>query len=152
MDWVTPIGTAIGAAAGIGSAVVTERARWSLGRSDRKRDALKAAYIAYLTSMTKAGEQVWHAARERPHGWQDTILTALRDHDVQAARFSLMLEAPASVREQAEDYFNCFIAWRNVAQAGSQRGEAAFDEAWLAYRASRSTLQDVMRPTLGSVG
>ena len=152
MDWVTPIGTALGAAAGIGSAVLTERSRWSLGRSDRKREALKAAYIAFLTNMTKAGEQVWQAARERPPGWQDAIMTALRDQDVQTARFSLMLEAPASVREQAEDYFDRFISWRNVAHEGSRRGEAAFDEAWLAYRASRSTLQDVMRPTLGSIG
>lgn len=151
MDWVTPIGTAIGAAAGIGSAVLTERARWSLGRGDRDRETLKASYIAFLTSMTKAGEQVWHASRERTPGWQDAIMTALRDHDVQAARFSLTLEAPAAVREQAEELFNCFIAWRNVAQQGSRRGEAAFDEAWLAYRSSRSTLQDVMRPTLGSI-
>ena len=152
MDWGTPIGTALGAAAGIGSAILTERARWSLGRSDRKRETLKAAYIAFLTNMTKAGEQVWHASRERPSGWQDAIMTALRDHDVQAARFSLMLEAPASVREQAENLFECFITWRNVAHEGSRRGEAAFDEAWLAYRSSRSTLQDVMRPTLDSVG
>ena len=151
MDWLTPIGTALGAAAGIGSAVVTERARWSLGRGDRTRETLKATYIAFLTSMTKAGEQVWHAARERPPGWQDAILTALRDHNVQTARFSLMLEAPASVRQQAEDFFSCFISWRDAAYEGSRRGEAAFDEAWLAYRASRSTLQDVMRPTLGSI-
>lgn len=151
MDWVTPIGTALGAAAGIGSAVLTERARWSLGRNDRKREALKAAYIAFLTSMTKAGEQVWHASRERPPGWQDAIMTALRDQDVQSARFSLMLEAPASVREQAEELFNDFISWRNVAHEGARRGEPAFDEAWLTYRASRSTLQDVMRPTLGSI-
>jgi hypothetical protein len=152
MDWVTPIGTALGAAAGIGSTVVTERARWSLGRKDRKRDALKAAYIAFLTNITKAGEQVWHAAREHPPGWQDAIMTALRDQDVQSARFSLTLEAPASVREQAEDLVDCFISWRNVAHQGSCRGEAAFDEAWLAYRTSRSALQDVMRPTLGSIG
>lgn len=152
MDWVTPIGTALGAAAGIGSAVVTERARWSLGRNDRKRQELKAAYIAFLTNMTKAGEQVWQAARERPPGWQDAIMTALRDQDVQSARFSLMLEAPASVREQAEEFFDCFISWRNVAHEGSQRGEEAFDAAWLAYRTSRSALQDVMRPTLGGIG
>lgn len=152
MDWLTPIGTALGAAAGIGSAVLTERARWSLGRGDRRRDALKASYIAFLTSLTKAGEQVWHAAREHEPGWQDAIMTALRDHNVQMARFSLTLEAPASVREQAEDLFSCFIAWRDAAHEGSRRGEAAFDEAWLAYRASRSTLQDVMRPTLGSIG
>lgn len=152
MDWGTPIGTALGAAAGIGSAVLTERARWSLGRTDRKREALKAAYIAYLTNMTKAGEQVWQASRERPPDWQDTILTALRDFDVQAARFSLMLEAPPDVRKQAEDVFNCFISWRDVAHDGSRRGETAFDEAFVAYRASRSALQDVMRPTLGSIG
>lgn len=152
MDWVTPIGTAIGAAAGIGSAVLTERARWSLGRDDRKRETLKATYIAFLTNMTKAGEQVWHASRERPAGWHDAIMTALRDHDVQTARFALMLEAPASVREQAENYFDCFISWRNVAQEGARRGEPAFDEAWLAYRSSRSALQDVMRPTLGTPG
>lgn len=151
MDWLTPIGTALGAAAGIGSAVVVERARWSLGRSDRKRETLKAAYIAFLTNMTKAGEQVWQAARERQPGWQDAIMTALRDQDVQAARFSLMLEAPASVREQAENVFDCFLSWRNAAHDGSRRGETAFDETWLAYRASRSTLQDVMRPTLGSI-
>ena len=152
MDWLTPIGTALGAAAGIGSAVLTERARWSIGRGDRTREALKASYIAFLTNMTKAGEQVWQAARERRPGWQDTIMTALRDQDVQTARFSLMLEAPASVREQAENYFNCFISWRDVAHEGSRRGEEAFDEAWLAYRSSRSTLQDVMRPTLGDIG
>jgi hypothetical protein len=151
MDWSTPIGTALGAAAGIGSAVLTERARWSLGRRDRKREALKVAYIAFLTNLTKAGEQVWQAARERPPGWQDAIMTALRDQDVQTARFSLMLEAPASVREQAEDLFDCFLSWRNAAHEGSQRGEPAFDETWLAYRASRSALQDVMRPTLGSI-
>lgn len=131
---------------------MTERARWSLGRSDRKREALKSAYIAFLTNMTKAGEQVWQASRERPPGWQDTILTALRDHDVQTARFSLMLEAPASVREQAEALFDSFIAWRNAAQEGARRGEAAFDEPWLVYRSSRSKLQDVMRPTLDSIG
>jgi hypothetical protein len=130
---------------------LTERARWSLGRSDRKRETLKTAYIAYLTNMTKAGEQVWHAARERPPGWQDSIMTALRDHDVQTARFSLMLEAPASVRERAEDLFRCFISWRDAAHEGARRGEAAFDEPWIAYRASRSALQDVMRPTLDSV-
>ena len=152
MDWVTPIGTAIGAATGNGSAVLTERARWSLGRGDRKRDALKASYIEFLTNITKAGEQVWHASRERPHGWQDTILTALRDHNVQTARFSLTLEAPASVREPAKDVYECFLTRRNAAQEGAQRGEAAFDEAWLAHRTSRSTLQDVMRPTLGSIG
>lgn len=151
MDWGTPIGTALGAAAGIGSAVLTERARWSLGRNDRKREALKSAYISFLTNMTKAGEQVWHASRERPPGWQDTIMTALRDHDVQTARFSLALEAPARVREQAESLFDCFISWRNAAYEGSRRGETAFDEPWLAYRASRSTLQDVMRPTLDSI-
>ena len=101
--------------------------------------------------MTKAGEQVWQAARERQPGWQDTVMTALRDQDVQTARFSLMLEAPAGVREQAEDLFNCFISWRNVVHEGSRRGEAAFDETWLAYSASRRALQDVMRPTLGSI-
>lgn len=152
MDWVAPVSTALGAAAGIGSAILTERARWSLGRGDRKRDALKDSYIAFLTNLTKAGEQVWHAARERPPGWQDAIMTALRDNDVQTARFSLMLEAPAGVREQAEILFDCFIAWRNAAYEGARRGEAAFDEPWLAYRASRSALQEVMRPTLGSAG
>ena len=152
MDWVTPIGTAIGAAAGIGSAVLTERARWSRGRSDRQRETLKASYISFLTNLTKAGEQVWHASRERPPGWQDSIMTALRDQDVQTARFALMLEAPASVREQAENLFDSFISWRNVAHQGSRRGDLAFDEAWLAYRGSRNALQDVMRPTLGSVG
>jgi hypothetical protein len=152
MDWVTPIGTALGAAAGIGSAVLTERARWSNGRSDRKREALKASYVAFLTNLTKAGEQVWHASRERLPGWEDAIMTALRDQDVQAARFSLMLEAPATVREQTEKLFDCFISWRNAAYEGSRRGEAAFDEAWLAYRAARSALQDAMRPTLDRIG
>jgi hypothetical protein len=151
MDWGTPIGTALGAAAGIGSAILSERARWSLGRDDRKRETLKTAYVAFLTNMTKAGEQVWHASRQRPPGWQDAILTALRDNDVQTARFSLMLEAPAGVREQAEDLFNRFISWRDIAHEGSRRGEASFDEAWLAYRTSRSILQDVMRPTLDSL-
>lgn len=151
MDWSTPIGTALGAAAGLGAAVLSERARWSLGHSDRKREVLKTTYIAFLTSVTKAGEQVWHAAREHGPGWTDTILTALRDNDVQAARFALSLEAPAEVRTCAEALMASFLEWRNATHAGAQKGEEAFEESWLKYRASRDALVEAMRPTLDAV-
>jgi hypothetical protein len=151
MDWSTPLGTALGAAAGLGAAVLSERARWSLGHGDRKREVLKTTYIGFLTSVTKAGEQVWHAAREHGPDWAGTILTALRDNDVQAARFALSLEATAEVRKSAEDLMSSFLAWRDAAHGGAQKGQEAFDQPWLRYRASRDALVEAMRLTLDTI-
>ncbi|HZU58664.1 MAG TPA: hypothetical protein VFA06_22490 [Actinocrinis sp.] len=151
MEWSTLLGTALGATAGLGAAVLSERARWSLGRNDRKRDVLKTSYIGFLTNVTKAGEQVWHAAREHGPGWKDSILTALRDNDVNAARFSLSLEAPTGVRKCADELIAAFVAWRDIAHAGSRKGDEAFDQAWQKFGASRNALVDAMRLTLEPV-
>jgi hypothetical protein len=148
MDWSTPIGTALGALTGIGSAIFSERARWSLGRGDRHHDALKASYAGYMASLAKAVEQVWHAAREHGDGWIGKALTAMRDHEVQEARFDVSLVAPEGVAEQAEEVSVRFARWRDIVGTGSRQGEEPFEQAWNDYLASRKLLLRMMRDTL----
>jgi hypothetical protein len=146
--WITVIATVLGAVIGTGSAVLSERARWSLGRGDRRRDALKESCARYLASLAKAVEQVWHAAREHGDGWLDQAMTAMRDHEVQEMRFELSLIAPADVTRRAEEVSIRFAEWRDSAGKGARQGDEIFEEGWVAYRTSRDDLLEMMRWTL----
>src|SRR6266699_2740294 len=148
MDWSVPIGTVLGAVVGIGAAVLSERARWSLGRDDRRRDELKSSYARYLTNLAKAVERVWHAAYQHSDGWLERAMTAMQDHEVQGARFDLSLIAPAGVVHQAEEVSTRFAEWRDVVGTDSRQGDEEFQNAWAAYRASRDSLLRIMRSTL----
>jgi hypothetical protein len=148
VDWGTPIGTALGAVVGVGSTLLSERTRWSLGRGDRRRDALQASYASYLANLAKAVEQVWHAAREHHDGWSDAAMRSMRDHEVQEARFSLSLIAPLKVVRQAEIVSVEFAVWRDVVGQGARLGEEPFETAWRSYYAQRSALLELMRDSL----
>jgi hypothetical protein len=148
VDWGTPIGTALGAVVGVGSTLLSERARWSLGRADRRRDALKSSYAAYLANLAKAVEQVWHAARDHREGWLDAAMTSMRDHEVQEARFDLSLVAPQNVVRQAEVVSIRFSEWRDIVGQGARQGEEPFEAAWHDYYAQRAELLELMRDSL----
>jgi hypothetical protein len=150
MDWSTAVGTVLGAVIGTGSAVLSERARWSLGRVDRRRDALKSSCACYLANLAKAVEQIWHAAREHGDGWLHQAMTSMQDHGVQEARFDLSLIAPASVVGETEEVSILLAEWRDIVGAGARQGDDAFEKAWTAYRASRETLLGTMRAALGA--
>lgn len=150
MDWSTAVGTVLGAVIGAGSAVLSERARWSLGRVDRRRDALKSSYASYLANLAKAVEQVWHAAREHGDGWLQQAMTSMQDHEVQEARFDLSLIASADVVREAEEVSIRFAEWRDIVGDDHRQGDDAFQTAWNTYRASRDALLETMRATLGA--
>jgi hypothetical protein len=150
MDWSTPVGTVLGAVIGTGSAVLSERARWSLGRVDRRRDPLKSSYACYLANLAKAVEQVWRAAREQGDDWLNQAMTSMQDNGVQEARFDLSLIAPANVVREAEEVSIRFAEWRDIVGAGHRQSDDAFEKAWAAYRASRDALLGTMRSTLGA--
>jgi hypothetical protein len=146
--WVTLIAAALGAVIATGSTLLSERARWSLGRSDRRRGDLKQSYASYLASLAKAVEQVWHAAREHDEKWSDRAMTAMRDHEVQEMRFELSLIAPIRVTRQAEEVSVLFAAWRDAAGAGARQGDEIFEKGWTDYCTSRGDLLEMMRRTL----
>lgn len=151
MDWGTPIGTALGAVVGVGSALLSERTRWSLGRDERRHDALKVSYSVYFASLAKAVEQVWHSAREHQERWSDTAMTAMRDHQVQEARFDLSLLAPKNVVLQAEVVSMRFVEWRDLVGQDARHGDDAFEAAWRGYCAARNELLELTRDTLGAL-
>jgi hypothetical protein len=150
MDWAAPLGTAIGAVAGVSSAVVVERARWSLGRNDRRNDQRKATYAAFLGALARAVEQIWNAARQQQTDRPEAALSALRDHRVQETRFELALSAPADVARQAEVVAAKLVSLREAVADGASWDGEAYKNAWDDYYKSREEMIRSMRSSLGA--
>lgn len=149
MDWAAPLGTAIGAVAGISAAVVVERARWSLGRDDRRNDQRKAAYAAFLGALARAVEQIYSAARQQQGDRRQVALSALRDHSVQETRFELALSAPADVVGQAEVVAAKLVSLREAVADGASWDGEAYKNAWDEYYRGREEMIGYMRSSLG---
>ena len=152
MDWAAPLSTALGAVIGLSSAAFAERTRWAVGRDDRRDDALKAVYAAYLGALARAVEQIWTAARRQRQDWSDAALTALRDHNVQEARFELALSAPTNVVRQAELVADKLVSYREAVAGGAIPGHEPYERAWAGYYESREVMIGLMRSSLKAHG
>src|SRR4051794_19402368 len=63
-QWTALLATALGAAIGVISTSVADRARWRRNTSERDRELLGASFALYVEALAQAYDDVAHVSRE----------------------------------------------------------------------------------------
>jgi hypothetical protein len=154
MNWAQMASTVLGAVVGVASALALEHARWRRGVKDQQIEALRSACVAYLNAVSEAAEQIWQASRAGLSTREEAAQkahSAYGDHGVFAARYELLLVAPADMAALVDDVVWKLVQWSDQVIGGATHDLPECDGARLTFNAARSNLIQEMRRKVQTV-
>ncbi|GHE61230.1 hypothetical protein [Streptomyces capitiformicae] len=104
MQWTALLATALGAAIGIVSTSIADRARWRRDTSERDREALRTSFSPYVEALKEAYDAITHVSTEvdRPIDERAEVMRmVIGQHGVYAKQHQLELMAPLAVTQLA---------------------------------------------------
>ena len=153
MSWIPLAATLVGAVIGLGASLLTDNLRWGRERTDRSLTARREFYVAYLTSLHTANQELRASALgDRPSD-QPLELHAravFREAGVVQARELLTLSAPEPVVRAAVDAYESLRALRDA--IGRGQGLTDYEPLLQAYGDHLQNLRDAMRRDLQVTG
>jgi hypothetical protein len=149
--WVTLISTLLGVALGFGSTLLVDRARSGRDDAKERQQIRRAAYVDFLTNISKAFEDLWALAR-RELLTEEPIDSAarkiIRTGGIYESRNLISIIAPAPVVSAANEAVKALHAFRNVVGSGASMDSPEYIKASEEFRASlrntRQTLRDAL--------
>ncbi|MER5745667.1 hypothetical protein ABT097_20640 [Streptomyces sp. NPDC002225] len=151
MEWTALIATAVGAAIGVGSTLVTDRATWRRGTREQDREALRTAAARFLEALTEARDTISDAsgsAHLPPDERAQLARAAFTAHSLYSKQYQLELLAPSEVAESARDATHQLLRYRDAVAAGHLRDAPECAGARRAFREARQRLMAAMRSSL----
>ncbi|MEU8822322.1 hypothetical protein [Streptomyces sp. NPDC048636] len=128
------------------STLIADRLRWRRDASERDRDALRAAFTAYLTALARARDAFSRTEPSPERVGKGHI--AIVEHDVYAAQQQLALVAQQPILDMASRATLSVLDFHDVVVVGRDSDTAEYVHAWRAVREARQVLVDEMRTAL----
>lgn len=153
MSWVPLAATVVGAVIGLGASLLTDSLRWGRESTHRSLIARREVYVAYLTALHTANQELRASALgDRPSD-QPLELHAralFREAGVVQARELLTLSAPEPVATAAVDAYESLRALRDA--IGQGQGLTDYQPLLQVYSDHLQNLRDAMRKDLQVTG
>ncbi|MFI0941367.1 hypothetical protein [Streptomyces sp. NPDC021020] len=148
MDGTAIVATAVGTILGVVSTLAADQVRWRRERSERDRDALRAAFTLYLTAVTQARDAFARAGPAPDRVGRGHL--AMGEHGVYSAQQQVELVAPQAVADMAGGVTLAVLDFYDAVTAGHPPDSTEYVQAWRAVRDARRALLGAMRAALRS--
>ncbi|MFH9121464.1 hypothetical protein [Streptomyces globisporus] len=152
MEWIPLVSTALGAAIGIGSTLLADRARWRRDRAGQDLDVRRQLYADYTAALSRIRTALNECA-------QEDIPTAERTRRVREEfltpgayeiRHQLAIVAPPEIVGAARAAFVVLRDTRDLLAAGASVDDAAYADLEERFDSAVAALRTVMRLDLGA--
>ncbi|MEV4874477.1 hypothetical protein [Streptomyces cyaneofuscatus] len=152
MEWITLASTALGAAIGVGSTLLADRARWRRERAGQELDVRRQLYSDYTAALSRIRTalnecaQTDMAAGERSRKVREVFLSP----GAYEIRHQLAIVAPPEIVEASRSAFVVLRDTRDLLVTGASINDAAYVEMEERFDAAVAELRSVMRLDLGA--
>ncbi|WP_329230920.1 hypothetical protein OG488_19390 [Streptomyces sp. NBC_01460] len=152
MEWIPLVSTALGAAIGVGSTLLADRARWRRDRAGQDLDVRRQLYADYTAALSRIRTALNECA-------QEDIPTAERTRKVREVfltpgayeiRHQLAIVAPPEIVDAARSAFVVLRDTRDLLAAGASVDDAAYADLEERFDAAVAALRTLMRLDLGA--
>ncbi|MFJ4969762.1 hypothetical protein [Streptomyces sp. NPDC088755] len=152
MEWIPLVSTALGAAIGVGSTLLADRARWRRDRAGQDLDVRRQLYADYTAALSRIRTALNECA-------QEDIPTAERTRKVREVfltpgayeiRHQLAIVAPPEIVDAARSAFVVLRDTRDLLAAGASVDDAAYADLEERFDAAVAALRSLMRLDLGA--
>ncbi|WP_216898038.1 hypothetical protein [Nocardia alni] len=156
MQWISLVGTALGALIAMVATTVNERSKWRREQASTRRKLCQDTYSRFLAALTDAHERMRMASRtgfandEADEARATAILDVFRDGRCYEARYEIALVAGQAVLDHSERCFQILRDIRDTFAAGSDIHSTEYDALRQSYRTHLRELQVAMRVDLGA--
>jgi hypothetical protein len=152
-QWIAVLGTALGAVIGIGSAFISDRARWRREQDRDRAGVRRELYASYIAALTETHESMRAVSgRDGPAGAgrAEAIRAVFHDGGLYQLRYQIGVIADQQVLDAAEAAFQQMRDIRDAFAAGARIGDEQYQSLRMDWGALLRTLQHAMREELGS--
>ncbi|MGW7088644.1 hypothetical protein ACWGH2_34780 [Streptomyces sp. NPDC054871] len=151
MSWIALLSTALGAAVGLGSVLLSDRVRWRRERDDVRLSTQRDIYVAFLTALHQANQDLRrvslgdHPADATRHL---AAREAFRAAQLVQAREHIVLTAPEPLVVAADASFQALRALRDRIAQGEDVHSPGYDEDLARYDNRLQSLRNAIRKDL----
>ncbi|MEU0278296.1 hypothetical protein [Streptomyces sp. NPDC006195] len=152
MEWIPVVSTALGAAIGVGSTLLADRARWRRDRAGQDLDVRRQLYADYTAALSRIRTGLNECAQEdipageRLRRIREVFLTP----GAYEIRHQLAIVAPPEIVEAARSAFVVLRDTRDLLAASASVNDAVYAELEEKFDAAVVELRTVMRLDLGA--
>ncbi|MHC3820059.1 hypothetical protein [Streptomyces sp. DT9] len=152
MEWIPLVSTALGAAIGVGSTLLADRARWRRDRAGQDLDVRRQLYADYTAALSRIRTALNECVREdipaaeRPRRIREEFLTP----GAYEIRHQLAIVAPPEIVDAARSAFVVLRDTRDLLAAGASVDDAAYADLEERFDAAVAALRTLMRLDLGA--
>ncbi|MET7638990.1 hypothetical protein [Streptomyces sp. NPDC005438] len=146
MQGSTLAAVAVGTVLGVFATLVTDHLRWRRERSERDRDALRAAFTDYLTALSQARAAFSRAEPSLGRVGEGHVV--ISEYGVYTAQHRLELVARGALVDRARGATLSVLDLYDVVVAGHLPDSGEYLRAWQAARRTRTALVGEMRRAL----
>lgn len=152
MEWISLVSTALGAAIGVGSTLLADRARWRRDRAGQNLDVRRQLYADYTAALSRTRTALNECVQQEiPAGERSLRVRELfLAPGAYEIRHQLAIIAPPEVVEAARSAFVVLRDTRDLLVEGSSLDDAAYIEVEERFDAAVAELRTVMRLDLGA--
>lgn len=150
MEWMTPVGTALGAVIGVGSTLLADRIRWNREREDRALEMRKQLYADYSAALSRMRTSLNECAHGgiTPDERGQRIRELFLEPGAYELRHQLAILAPQEVVEAARTAFLVLKDIRDCLLDGADANGTAYGELSDSLDGALASLRLVMRRDL----
>lgn len=151
MPWFALLSTAIGAVVGLGSALLSDRVRWTRERGDARLAAQRDIYVTFLTALHQANQNLRSVSLgDHPAevGRDLAARAAFRDAQLVQTREHIVLTAPEPVVRAADATFQALRTLRDRIALGEDVHSPGYEEDLARYDTRLHALRNAIRKDL----
>jgi hypothetical protein len=153
MDWGTLVGTALGAAVGVGTTMLAERSRWKRDHSSREQSVKRQLYGEYLAALSLTTHRLRDLRRSPSLALEDRVRQAgeiLGSGGAYGLRYQLLITAPEPLGHMADQAFTRLRDLRDCFDEPDVRADPQWNDALSALTDALKALRAAMRDDLAA--
>ncbi|MFJ6232687.1 hypothetical protein ACIQH0_01210 [Streptomyces griseus] len=152
MEWIPLVTTGLGAAIGVGSTLLADRARWRRDRAGQDLDVRRQLYADYTAALSRIRSALHECAQEDTPTAERTrrVREEFLAPGAYEIRHQLAIVAPPEIVDAARSAFVVLRDTRDLVAAGASVGDVAYAELEERLDAAVAALRAVMRLDLGA--
>ncbi|MFF1377556.1 hypothetical protein [Streptomyces sp. NPDC058308] len=151
MQWMSLASAVLGAAIGIASTLLADRARWRRDMQDRQQELRRDVYAEFLSALSETRRCLWEAARDSSLPMPERAQMA-RDAHAQWATHSLRIKvdlvAPKELLPHVDRAYRSMCDLRDAIEGGALYGDAEYHAQRESFHRDLHTLRLEMRRDL----
>ncbi|GHB71082.1 hypothetical protein GCM10010306_075930 [Streptomyces umbrinus] len=149
MNWASLISAVLGAAIGITSTLLADRARWRRDSEERHRTERREVYTEYLTALSRTRNGLREAARSPVNERSGNAREAFHTGGAYELRIQMTITAPDRLIQPSEAAYRSLRKLRNSIEDGASHNDEAYIEQREDYQSTLEILRRGMREDLG---